>query len=67
MNISGTEVEYVMENFLNESTNQPTLILKESHLEFEKKKLPIDMMFNSGHVLSISVYTIRFLLSAGGK
>lgn len=29
-------------------------------------KLPIDMQFNSGHVVSISVYSVLFVLSALG-
>lgn len=28
--------------------------------------LPIDMRFNSGHIVSISMYTLLCLLSAGG-
>ncbi|CAL8069184.1 unnamed protein product [Orchesella dallaii] len=66
MNLSEANGDYIMENFLNESTNQPTMTSIE-HLELQNESLPIDMTFNNGNVLSISVYTILFILSSGGN
>lgn len=36
-------------------------------LSFQESTLPIDIQFNAGHVVSISVYSVLFVLSALGK
>lgn len=36
-------------------------------LSLQESSLPIDMQFNAGHVVSISVYGVLFVLSALGK
>ncbi len=57
--------EVNLDKDLNDSL-KITFNTNNNSLTFEETSLPIDMQFNAGHVVSISVYSVLFVLSVLG-
>lgn len=51
----------------NDTVANLNVTSENSSVHFEEESIPIDMQFNAGHVVSISVYAVLFVLSSAGK